>query len=646
MCGIFGEIAIRGSLKTNKKLFLNALDALSHRGPDDKWHYISDKVSFGHRRLSIIDLSKKGKQPMFSIDKNHMITFNGEIYNYRQLRDELRTKGYKFSNNTDTEVLLNGMIDQGVKFIEKCNGMFSFAYHNFKNNISYIFRDRLGIKPLFYQIYRNQLIFSSEVRPLTNYKNTNKNLDLNSIYSYLSFRQPIGNQTYFKEIKSLEPGFFIEISNGKIVKKKYWDFEKSFEEANTDKGENFYIQTLNELMASSVNYRLISDVNVASLLSGGVDSSIISALIKQRNIHDFNAFSIGYDYEGFNEFKYSSIVAKSADMKHRKIISNSTDYFEDMDKIIRTKGQPVSIPNEVSQYRLCKEIKKYATVVLSGTGADEIFSGYGRIFGSTKDYYKLKSKRYFKNDKERRDFLKNFKSFYGKTNFKSNLDHFYHLYSYNSFDLKKNILDNNFNIGLNDNKCKTYLNNFFKNTKNKTYDSQMQYLFTKFHLKGILERDDFSSMLASVELRVPFLDHRIVEFAATIPNKYKLKVIKEKNKLISEQISENYDIPKYILRRSFKKIIPNKILNRPKVGFPVPLDSWMNNSKVKDRIFSTLTSLNTKNRGIISQKFINKIVNKKDFTDKNLDSRKYQSTLASSIWMCYNLETFLNENKK
>ena len=173
----------------------------------------------------------------------------------------------------------------------------------------------------------------------------------------------------------------------------------------------------------------------------------------------------------------------------------------------------------------------------------------------------------------------------------------------------------------------------------------MQYLFTKFHLKGILERDDFSSMLASVELRVPFLDHRIVEFAATIPNKYKLKVLKEKNKLISEQISENYDIPKYILKKTYKKIIPNKILNRLKVGFPVPLDSWMNNSKIKDKILSTLTSQKTKNRGIISQKFINQIVNKKNFSNKGLDSRKYQSTLASSVWMCYNLETFLNENK-
>ena len=172
----------------------------------------------------------------------------------------------------------------------------------------------------------------------------------------------------------------------------------------------------------------------------------------------------------------------------------------------------------------------------------------------------------------------------------------------------------------------------------------MQYLFTKFHLKGILERDDFSSMLASVELRVPFLDHRIVEFAATVPSKYKLKVLKEKNKLISEQISENFDIPKYILKKTYKKIIPNKILNRLKVGFPVPLDSWMNNRKIKDKIFSTLTSQKTKNRGIISQKFINQIVNKKNFSNKSLDSRKYQSTLASSVWMCYNLETFLNEN--
>lgn len=645
MCGIFGEIAIRGNLSTNKKSFLRALDSISHRGPDDKGYYISDKVSFGHRRLSIIDLSKKGKQPMFSKDRNHMITFNGEIYNYKELKEQLKIKGYKFLNNTDTEVLLYGIIDQGPKFIQKCNGMFSFAYHNFKNKLSYIFRDRLGIKPLFYQIYKNQLIFSSEVRPLNNYKNINKTLNLDSIYSYLSFRQPIENQTYFREIKSLEPGFFIQISKEKITKKKYWDFEHNFQESFIDKGEKFYIQKLNDLMSSSVNYRLISDVNVASLLSGGVDSSIISALIKKKNMHDFNAFSIGYDYKGYNEFKYSSIVAKSSEMKHKKIISNSVEYFEDMEKIIQFKGQPISIPNEVSQYRLCKEIKKYATVVLSGTGADEIFSGYGRIFGSTKDYYKLKSKKYFSNNKERDNFLKNFKSFYNKTGFKSYVDHFYHLYSYNSTKLKKSILDSNFKIIFNDNKCKSYLNTLFNNVKIDSYDSKMQYLFTKFHLKGILERDDFSSMLASVELRVPFLDHRIVEFAATIPNKYKLKVLEEKKKLISEQISENYDIPKYILKKTYKKIIPKKILNRLKVGFPVPLDSWMNNRNIKDKIFSTLTSSDTKNRGIISQKFIRQIINKKNFLNKNIDARKYQSSLASSIWMCYNLETFLNENK-
>ena len=340
------------------------------------------------------------------------------------------------------------------------------------------------------------------------------------------------------------------------------------------------------------------------------------------------------------------MVAKKSKLKHVKYLSDSREYFEDMEKMIYTKGQPISIPNEVTQYRLCKKIKKYATVVLSGTGADELFLGYGRIFGSTTDYFKLKSKSYFDNSNDKKLFLKNFNSFYKRKNFKNNITHFNHLYSYNSKDLKKEILSEDFNVDINEKYNLKFVERLFQNKFLKSYQNKMQYFFTKYHLKGILERDDFSSMLASVELRVPFLDHRIVEFSATIPNKYKLKIIKEKKRLISEQISEIDDIPKYILKKTFRNSIPDQVLNRLKVGFPVPLHNWVNNKNIREKIFSTLSSQKTKNRGILNQKFIKNILDNKNlFDDNNIDSRKYQYSLASSIWMCYNLELFFNHNQ-
>ena len=643
MCGIFGQIAIEGNIKTHKQKFLNTLNKLNHRGPDDEGFYINNKIAFGHKRLSIIDLSKSGNQPMISRNKNHIISYNGEIYNYKELKNDLISKGYKFFSNTDTEVLLNGIIDEGVHFINKCNGMFAFAYHDIKKNISYIFRDRVGIKPLFYTTVNKKLTFSSESKLINSYLDISNVINEMSIYAYLSYRQPIKNQTYFKNINSLEPGHYIEISNGKIKKKKYWDFENFYKESRIDRGENFYIEKLKSILESSVEYRLNSDREVASLLSGGLDSSIISALINQSGVKNFKAYSIGYSGDGYNEFKYSSLIAKKFSMDHRIIKSNSTEYFDDMEKLIEIKEQPLSIPNEVSQYRLCKEIKKHATVVLSGTGADEIFCGYGRIFGSVYDYNKLKYKNFFKKDKDRKTFINNFKKSYGVDNFKNQIEHFNHLYSYTNTKMKADILSDKINTKKLNEKSKDFIRDVFESSNSKNYLSKMQHLFTKYHLKGILERDDISSMAASVELRVPFLDHRMVEFSATIPEKYKIMIRKKNLTMTSEKISEKYDIPKYILRKTFKDLVPSEILNRPKVGFPVPLHKWMSEKKIKDRIYSVLTSTQSITRDIFDHNYIKKILSDKNIFEFGGDSRKYQSSLASTVWMCYNLELFLSK---
>ena len=645
MCGIFGNISLSKNLKNNKRLFLKSLSLLSHRGPDDEGYFMSDQIAFGHKRLSIIDLTKGGQQPMFSQDKSSVITYNGEIYNYNELKSDLIEKGYKFKNNTDTEVLLNGLIDQGPDFISKCNGMFAFAYHNKHKKTSYIFRDRIGIKPLFYAVLDGKITFSSNIKAIHTFNGMNKEINIESVSSYFSFRQPLGNNTYFKKIYSLEPGHYIEIKNKKIKIKKYWDYTRFFLENKIDKGEDYYREKLTDLVESSVRYRLISDVKVASLLSGGLDSTIIASIINKQIGKKFLAYSVGYSYKDYNEFKYSKLAAKKLDMKHTIVSTTAEEYFNDMEKLIELRGQPLTIPNEASQYRLCSEIKKKATVVLSGSGADELFCGYGRIFGSVEDFHKVNELSIFKNQSNKKEFLKNIKNRYKKTNFKDYLDHFLSIYSYTNEKVKHDILHKDTNhtkINLNINK---YFSKIFNEIKTDNYLDKMQYFFQRYHLKGILEREDMSSMASSVELRVPFLDHRLIEFAATIPSKYKLNVIENNLVLTSDKSSEINDIPKYILRKSFETKIPKTILERKKIGFPVPLHTWMKKKNIKDRIYSTLLSSKSRNRNIFNTKYIESLISDKDISSFSGSSKVYQTSNAHKVWMCYNLETFFSNNE-
>lgn len=645
MCGILGQISINQNLlNTNKFEFKKCLSYLNHRGPDDGGVYFDKKISFGHKRLSILDLSKKGKQPMFSKDQKHIIIYNGEIYNFKDLRRSLKNKGFSFNSQTDTEVLLKGLISEGPNFVKKCNGMFAFAYYDVDKDIGYIFRDRIGIKPLFYCNYKNKLTFSSNIKSIHKFNKIKKKINKQAVSSFLSFRQPINNETFFENIFSLEPGNYIEIKNKKMKIKSYWKLENFYNKKKTELTLNNYKNKLKELLNSSVKYRLISDVKVASLLSGGLDSTIISSIINDINKENFLAYSIGYNESGYNEFEYSKLAAKKLNMKHQIIKSNYIRYFKDMKTLIKLRDQPLTIPNEVTQYQLCKKIKKKATVVLSGCGADELFCGYGRIFTSVEDFDQLKKKNQkFLNEQ----FLDNVRLRYGKLNFKNELDHFLSIYPYTKIDLKKKLLNSTFNHFEIEKNIKNYFQSIFKRINSKRYIDQMQYFFQKYHLKGILEREDISSMAAGVELRVPFLDHRIIQYSTQIPYHYKIKKIKKSLNLTSDKTSEVLDINKYILKEIFKNKIPSKIIKRKKVGFPVPLHKWIENRYVKKLIFQTLLSKKSKKRGIFNIQYIEELLNKKKLNQFKGDSRVYQNSIAAKIWMCFNLECFfLNQDSK
>ena len=375
MCGIAGIVKIDGSLVAEREEFLvrEMTETLVHRGPDDGDVYADENVALGHRRLSIIDLSEAGRQPMFDVTGQFGIVFNGEIYNYLQLKDDLSGKGYGFRTRTDTEVVLNAFREYRHGALEKFNGMFAFALYDRKSGEVILARDRIGVKPLYYTIVADKLLFASEIKAILRYPQVRKSLDVLGLSSYLSYRYPVGSRTLFAGIHSLPPGHFLEITKSGVAQKKYWDLPVITEKE--DRGEKYYLEKIRSILAQSVRMRLMSDVPIGAYLSGGLDSSIIVALMSRYLTEPVKTFTIGFEEEGFNEFAYAKQVAERYKTDHHEIVLSADDYIHHMDTLISYKDAPLGVPNEPALYVMSKELKKHITVVLSGEGADELFGG-------------------------------------------------------------------------------------------------------------------------------------------------------------------------------------------------------------------------------------------------------------------------------
>lgn len=639
MCGILGKIFSKRN-QYDKTIFEASLNLMSHRGPDQFDIYYDDNLVFGHRRLSIIDLSENARQPFHSFDNSISMVFNGEIYNYQELKNDLHQSGYKFRTTSDTEVLVNLFHRDGIDCISKLNGMFAICIYNHKDQSTYLIRDRLGIKPLYY--YFNQedknLTFASEIKSILRLEDKKEFVkNPYALSSYLSFRYPIMDDTFFKEIDCLSAGHYIKFQDNKIKKVKYWNPSKLFELQKNGKSEDYYLSELKSILNSAIQYRMISDVPIGAFLSGGVDSSIVTAIMALNNKEPVKTFTIGFDEEGYNEFKYAKAVSERYKTDHQEIVISGLDYISKMNELISFKDAPLSVPNEIPLSVMSKELKKKITVVLSGEGADELFGGYGRIFRSPHDYRRLLPTNIKKlNRNDRSILLKNAKGKYGEINFSSELDHFYNLYTYMPIARKENILTYAFQNEEIENRLRGKFKFYFDELEGQSYENKIMYSFEMVHLKGLLNRVDNSTMFASVEARVPFVDHRLVEFAFSIPIEYKLKwhseAIKEKYKLeMSDKISEKADTPKYILKKAYEKEIDHEILYRKKMGFPVPLNNWFGgnfNNYAKE----VLLDRQTKARGEIDTGVMEKWLNS--------DELKKNHSFALQVWMLINNELF------
>lgn len=562
MCGICGIYNFNKDHSVSEAVLNDMNTVIAHRGPDGSGLFIKEFIGLGHRRLSIIDLAN-GKQPMSNEDNTIWVTYNGEIYNYIELREDLIKKGHRFTTNCDTEVIVHSYEEYGTDCILKFNGMFSFALWDEKNEMLFLARDRLGVKPLYYTISNGTLIFASEIKAILKHPEVKKEIETNSVPEYLLCTALLEAKTMFKNIYSLPAGYKLVFKNNKEHISQYWDMQIE----NTRDGIFPFSQYKNEtleLIKDSVRMRLMSDVPFGSLLSGGLDSSLISAVATKYVSHRLKTFAMEYDKNssitGANsDTFYSNMMADTFKTQHKEFILKPEDYHSILQKVIWHVEKPVELTTP-SVYLLYQKLSCDVKVVLSGEGADELFGGY--FF-------------FLQNEKDGR--LKEFP-------WAPYLD-----------DVSK-LLDQ----GVEEqtvfkDRIRTTLDEMMNKVKSEDYLNKVLYLFVKLYLLEMLERQDKTSMAWGVESRVPFLDYRLVEYASNVPSKYKMKG----------------DIEKFILKEVGREVLPSQIVDRKKKPFPFPIDakSMLNQKNIAKEL---VESGNSKISNYFNKKAVNNFFDRKD----------------------------------
>lgn len=547
MCGINGFIS-RNRLADASRRIQNMNRALYHRGPDAGGcrELIPGHAVIGHRRLSIIDLDARANQPMFSASGRSVIVFNGEIYNYQALRRELP---YPFSTASDTEVLLAGLELHGIDWLRRCNGMFAFAFCDLASGTFVLARDRLGIKPLYYYQDPNCFVFSSEIKGILSSGLVEARWNADAVDEYLGNRYIREPYTFFENILQVPAGCCLTVGrDGPARVTRYWDLPDAFNMADSFDEQEIFEGFRGEVR-EAIHRRMISDVPLGAYLSGGIDSSIISAVCAEKSSKPVQTYTIGFP--SLNEFSYAREVADQYHTNHHEILIDDSDYFGALKELITYKDAPLGVPNEVPLAIMSKELKKGITVVLSGEGADELMGGYGRIFRAPFDFA-------HSDAGQEKDFY----------------DYFVSRYEYVPRELRDRFLRTGRRLREeNDARIRGEFHG-------RANEENVFRFFHRYHVKGLLQRVDITTMYASVEARVPFLDHELVEFTYDrIPYGLKLKWHSEASRAQAcaqhaAEYSEVLDTPKYLLRRMGLELLPEEVVTRRKVGFPVPLNNW------------------------------------------------------------------------
>jgi len=568
MCGFVGFASASAELDKIKTIN-DMMTAILHRGPDSGDFFSDDNVTLGFRRLKIIDLSEDASQPMYNEDKSCVLVFNGEIYNYQELRSDLIEKGHTFKNSSDSEVIIHGYEEYGVDILKKLRGMFAFAIWDTKNETLLLARDIFGIKPLYYtqNTVDNSFIFGSEIKSFLKQPSFIKELNKDALKPYLTFQYSVMDETFFKGVYKLKPAHYMIYKKGKIEIEPYWNLKFDEKENSLE----YYVEQIKKTLQESVNYHRISDVKVGSFLSGGVDSSYITALLKPNK-----TFSIGFkDHEGiFNETNLAKELSDILDIENHKKIMNADEFFEILPTIQYHMDEPQSNLSSVPLYYLSKLAREHVTVVLSGEGADEIFGGYEwyRKSANLERYEKIPYSirkitssicTVLPKNKITNFFVKGGQTIEEKFIGQAKV--------YEENDAIK-ILRDEYKKGPS---VESITKQVYDKVKGKDDITKMQYLDMNLWLPGdILLKADKMSMAHSIELRVPFLDKEVMSLASQIPSNLRVNTLDTK----------------YALRRASEEVLPDEWANRVKVGFPVPIRHWLREKKYYDIIKETFNS--------------------------------------------------------
>lgn len=562
MCGIVG---MKSPFQPISEIDICRMrDVFPYRGPDDKgcWINSSGHIALGHRRLSIIDPTSSGHQPMIDPDTGNVLVFNGEIYNYIEVRKELIARGCVFTTNTDTEVILKAYQVYGHDCLHHFNGMFAIALWDQNNNALFLARDRLGIKPLYYQeLDSGKFLFGSEIKAIIAAGGGGSNLNESLIDQYMGFGYIPGEDCLQRGVKRLLPGHYAVLCEKKITINQYWDV--SFDNTE-DKGFDFYMGESRRLLDSAIDLRLRSDVPLGIFLSGGLDSSAVVGLLAQRATEQLKTFSVAFDFgSDYNETKYARMVAQKFKTDHREIMVSPDQFKDFIPKYISLMDEPVTESAAIALHFVSQLAKKEVTVVLSGEGSDEIFAGYDlyQYMGVIERYRNMVGGPLAKLIASAGNKLLSGNSKITKYLNLSALPLEQRYKGISTYDdrYKKRLYRPEFFKQIQDSTntpVDQFLTSLFEKTKGKDALSRMLYFDTKTWLvDDLLIKADRMSMASSLELRVPFLDYRLVEFASKMPSKYKIKGRDGKNPL----------------KRMMADILPNEIIYRKKMGFPTPL---------------------------------------------------------------------------
>lgn len=622
MCGICGiAVPTRLNRRVSESELVTMRDALTHRGPDDAGIWLDGSVGLGHRRLSIVDLGT-GHQPMTNEDGTVWLAFNGEIYNHGELRPMLEARGHRYHSSSDSETIIHLYEEFGLAGVEQLRGMFAYAIWDARQQQLVIVRDRLGIKPLYYALKDDgTLSFASEIKALVESHAIKPELNHNALADYTANRYTSGEETLFRGVKRLMPGHTLIWRDGQIRIERYWDL--SFTKQPEPLSEKQYIQRFGELFRECVASHLMADVPLGMFLSGGIDSSAIAAVMSQMVKDPIKTFSVAFAERDANELGYARQVAQAFKTDHHEIVVSPEQFFTQLPALVYQEDEPIAHPSSVPLYFVSELARKHVKVVLTGEGADELLAGYNKYRVAI---YNLRLGRNYERVTPaalRRVVRNRIKGLSGASRARRILqrtflclpaeikDVYFDNFAVYSPSMQQQLFTTRTYEQMQDHDPYRLSLAYIDDSDAESLLDQLLAADLKTYLHELLMKQDQMSMAASLESRVPFLDHKLVEFATHLPETMKLRGW----------------TTKYVLRQAMRDVLPQEILTRKKMGFPVPIESWFRSS-FRSIVDEYVLSARTLDRGIFNASYV------RELAARHVAGENH----AERLWMLVNFE--------